>query len=102
MKLLRTLKSFLPPVKLRVAKHLTTDIRDPRQVALYEHRQRRLREYRKVTATYLPVIPQSASTGGRRSHSDPVAQRPSGRAELQPTALYRALTDPAFLLHQAD
>jgi len=105
MRLLKTLKSFLPRVELRPIKGLTRDLRAPRdpwQAALEEHRRRRLRECRKVSTTYFPVIPQSAPTGGRRPHIDPAMQRRSGRAELQPTALYRALTEPAFLRRQAN
>jgi hypothetical protein len=55
MKLLRVLHALLPPVELRVNKHLTTDLRDPRVV----HKARRARECRKVLVTkpYWPEVP---------------------------------------------
>lgn len=100
MKLLKILKRLLPPVQLRPIKGMTRDLRvpsNPWQAALQEHRRKRFHECRKVsTTTYLPVIPHKSS------HIDPVKQRPSGSAELQPTALHRALTEPAFLRRQAN
>lgn len=106
MKLLKILKIFLPRVQLRPIKGLTRDLRapsDPWQAALEEHRRKRLRECRKVSATYLPVIAnKNAPKGGRSSHINPATQRPSVSAELQPTALHRALTTPAFLRRQAN
>lgn len=107
MKLLKILKRLLPPVQLRPIKGMTRDLRvpsNPWQAALQEHRRKRFHECRKVsTTTYLPVIPHKSSPkGGRSSHIDPAKQRPSGSAELQPTALHRALTEPAFLRRQAN
>lgn len=106
MKLLKILKSFLPPVKLQPIKGLTRDLRapkDPWKAALHAHRQKRRRECRRATATYFPVIlEQSPPNGGRSSHPIPATQRPLGRAELQPTALHLALTLPAFMRRQAN
>ena len=55
MKLLQVLHSLLPPVELRVNRHLTTDLRDPRVV----HKARRRRECRKVPVArpFLPEVP---------------------------------------------
>lgn len=54
MKLLRVLHAFLPPVELRVNKHLSTDLRDPRVV----HKARRRRECAKVPVkSYWPEVP---------------------------------------------
>lgn len=52
MKLLRVLHTLLPSVELRVNKHLSTDLRDPRQV----HKARRARECRKVPLA-MPYMP---------------------------------------------
>jgi hypothetical protein len=55
MKLLRVLHALLPRVEVRLIKHLSTDIRDPRVV----HKMRRQRECRKVPmpAPYWPELP---------------------------------------------
>lgn len=55
MKLLRVLRAMLPSVKLRLIKHLSTDLRDPRVV----HKARRARECRKVPVPrpFLPEVP---------------------------------------------
>lgn len=54
MKLLRVLHALLPPVKLQVNEHLSTDIRDPRVI----HKARRRRECAKVPVrTYWPDVP---------------------------------------------
>jgi hypothetical protein len=55
MKLLRVLHALLPPVELRINKHLSTDLRDPRVA----HKARRRRECRKVPVArpFLPEVP---------------------------------------------
>jgi len=55
--LLSAIKSFMPPVRLRPIKHLTTDLRNPWQVGLQAHKRRRARECRKVCAVYMPELP---------------------------------------------
>lgn len=57
MTLLGAIKSFMPPVRLRPIKHLTTDLRNPWQVGLAAHKRRRLRECRKVGTTFMPELP---------------------------------------------
>jgi hypothetical protein len=55
MKLLRVLHALLPSVEVRLIKHLSTDIRDPRVV----HKARRRRECAKVAVArpYWPEVP---------------------------------------------
>jgi hypothetical protein len=57
MMLLTAIKSFMPPVRLRPIRHLTTDLRNPWQVGLAAHRRRRARECQKVCTTYMPELP---------------------------------------------
>lgn len=64
MKLMRVLRSISPPVRLRLIKHLSTDLRHPTETPwkqlLRAHRERRRRECQKRRfATYLPRIPES-------------------------------------------
>jgi hypothetical protein len=56
MTLLNAIKAFMPPVRLRPIRNLTTDLRDPWQVGLAAHRRRRARECRKVCTTYMPQL----------------------------------------------
>lgn len=97
MKLLRVIKSLMPRVELRPIKHLSTDLRNPWEIGLREHKRRRARECRKVAAA------QSSSMGGRGpGTSTGGPQLLSGCPGLKPTALQRYLSDPAFLRRQAN
>lgn len=59
MKLLSVLHRILPRVELRVIEHLSTDLRDPWQLALRAHKLRRLHECHKVpvATTFAPELP---------------------------------------------